>query len=107
MLYIIYADVNRVAVRPQHPHQALRGAMGDFCKLAKTDSRIDVIAQHGLARLHVPGKETLNSFAEEFSAEDGIALGAGLNRQFKVSRQGHEVIMVTLTIPFQRRSEST
>ncbi len=75
--------------------------MGDFGQFAETDSGVDVVAQHGLACLHVSGKETFNSFAKEFSSENGIALGPGLNRQLKVLCQSHSDTMVTYMIPSQ------
>jgi len=60
--------------------------MGDLGQFAETDSGVNVVAKHGLACLHVSGKETFNSFAKEFFSEGGIALGPGLNPQLKVSR---------------------
>src|SRR5208337_931134 len=76
----------RIAGGSEHAHEAFGRAVNHFGKFNETHSRVDIVAQDGLAGAHVAGKQTLDTFAEKFLAKRGVALGTGLDRFSEVSR---------------------
>ena len=56
-----------------------------FREFGKTEGGVNVIAQHCLAGFDVSRNEALDTFAQEFLAERGVALYAGLNGFFEIA----------------------
>ena len=64
-------------------------------QFSETDRRIDIIPQNGLPRIHVPGKQALDGFAEQLRlAILGIAADAAANGLLEVAGQNHVKFLV-------------
>ena len=51
----------RIAGRTEHPHQALGRLVSQQAQLVEPDGRVDIVAQHGLARIDVTGEQALGA----------------------------------------------
>jgi hypothetical protein len=79
----------RVAVGTEHPHQALRGAMGSVAQLCEANRGIDKITQYDFASFHVTGEEVFDSLAEKRLAEARVAFYARPDCFLEIPCQSH------------------
>jgi hypothetical protein len=63
----------RIAVRSEHPHQALCGDASRRGEPLEAQGGVDVIAQDCLARRYVSGQERLDTLAQQRLPESRIA----------------------------------
>ena len=62
------------ALWPQHAHQALGRYLRSLFELLKSDRRVDVVAQDGLAGFKIAVNDALNGLAQKRLTEIRIAL---------------------------------
>ena len=54
-----------IASRPEHSHEALGRLVGKGAKLLEPHGGVDVVTQHDLARIDVPGKQAFDAFLQQ------------------------------------------
>jgi hypothetical protein len=65
----------RVPFWAKHTHKTFGGYVGNFGQTPKTNSRVDIVAQNGLARFHITGKHSANVLFEHGLAKRNILPG--------------------------------
>jgi hypothetical protein len=78
-----------VALRGEHPMQALAGLVDRLCQTLEAHGRVDKIAQDSLAGNHIARQECVDRFGEQRLAESRVALGASQNGCFEISSECH------------------
>jgi 5-methyltetrahydropteroyltriglutamate--homocysteine methyltransferase len=79
----------RIAARPKHADQAFGRRAGRFAELLETDSRLDVITQDRLARLHIAAQHGIDALAQKRLGKFLVALDLALDQFLKALCSPH------------------
>lgn len=79
----------RIAIRPEHAHEALRRFSGECAQGLEAERRVDEIAQGRLGRFHFAREEAFDAFSEQLFPEGRVAHDPCLNRFPEIPRERH------------------
>ena len=78
-----------IATRSQHAVNALVSLFELLCQLLESDGRVDVVTEHGLARIEVSCQQFVHGLDQHLSSECRIAYCTVQDGCSEFSRNGH------------------
>ena len=85
-----------IASRPEHSHEALGRLVGKGAKLLEPHGGVDVVTQHDLARIDIPGKQTFDAFLQQSFSKCRVALARACTVSLKSTGERHVSYLLLL-----------
>ena len=78
----------RIAGRSEHAHDTLRRFVSEGAELSEPEGGVDVVAQHDLASVDIPGKRVLDAFLDQPSRKAGSRQARACKVSLKLRMSG-------------------